>query len=54
MSPPLELEDAQARLLALLAPTDPETVPVNEGHGRILAEPVIARRSQPLCRCRRP
>lgn len=47
MSPPLELEDAQARLLALLAPTDPETVPVNEGHGRILAEPVIARRSQP-------
>ena len=48
MSPaPLELEDAQARLLALAAPLEIERMPVTEALGRYLAEPLIARRTQP-------
>ena len=44
---PLELADAQARLLALAAPLPIERVPVAEALGRYLAEPLIARRTQP-------
>ena len=45
--PPLKLEVAQARLLALAAPLPIERVPVAEALGRYLAEPLIARRTQP-------
>ena len=44
---PLELADAQARLLALAGPLPIERVPVAEALGRYLAEPLIARRTQP-------
>ena len=44
---PLELEEAQARLLALAAPLEIERMPVTEALGRYLAEPLIARRTQP-------
>ena len=44
---PLELAVAQARLLALAAPLPIERVPVAEALGRYLAEPLIARRTQP-------
>ncbi|MEC8180192.1 MAG: molybdopterin molybdenumtransferase MoeA, partial [Pseudomonadota bacterium] len=47
MSAPLELEEAQARLLELLSPTPASPCPVDESAGRLLAEPVIARRTQP-------
>lgn len=45
--PPLELEEAQARLLALAAPLGVERLPVGEALGRYLAEPLMARRTQP-------
>ena len=44
---PLELEDAQARLLALAAPLAIERIPAAEALGRYLAEPLVARRTQP-------
>ena len=44
---PLELEEAQARLLALAAPLGVECMPVGEALGRYLAEPLMARRTQP-------
>ncbi|XAP77270.1 molybdopterin molybdotransferase MoeA [Citromicrobium bathyomarinum] len=47
MSAPLELGDAQARLLELLSPTPASPCPVDESAGLLLAEPVIARRTQP-------
>ena len=47
MSAPLELEEAQARLLDLLSPTPASACPVDESAGLFLAEPVIARRTQP-------
>ena len=47
MSAPLELEEAQARLLDLLAPTPPYSCSVDAASRLFLAEPVIARRSQP-------
>ena len=47
MSAPLELEDAQARLLGLLSPTPARACPVDESAGLFLAQPVIARRTQP-------
>ena len=47
MAPPLPLEEAQARLLALASPLPIERVPVGEALGRYLAEPLIARRTQP-------
>ena len=47
MTPPLELEAAQERLLALLAPGDAIALPVDEAGGHCLAKPAIARRSQP-------
>jgi len=47
MSAPLELEDAQARLLGLLSATPSRSCPVDAASRLFLAEPVIARRSQP-------
>ena len=47
MPAPLELEDAQARLLALAAPLPVERMPASEALGRYLAEPLVARRTQP-------
>ncbi|MBH1944161.1 molybdopterin molybdotransferase MoeA [Erythrobacter sp. YJ-T3-07] len=47
MSAPLQLEDAQARLLDLLSPTPASPCPVDESARLFLAEPVIARRTQP-------
>ncbi|MFM5916906.1 MAG: molybdopterin molybdotransferase MoeA [Novosphingobium sp.] len=47
MTPPLELEAAQARLLALAEPVEIERMPVSEAFGRYLAEPLVARRTQP-------
>jgi molybdopterin molybdotransferase len=43
----LPLAEAQARLLALATPLPVERVPVDEALGRYLAEPLIARRTQP-------
>mgnify|MGYP005984004041 FL=1 len=47
MSAPLELEEAQARLLGLLSPTPASPCPVDESARLFLAQPVIARRTQP-------
>lgn len=46
-SGPLLLEEAQARLLALVTPLGLERVDVPGALGRYLAEPLIARRNQP-------
>ncbi|MFA7588159.1 MAG: molybdopterin molybdotransferase MoeA [Novosphingobium sp.] len=46
---PLSLEEAQARLLSLAAPLPVETLPVRDCLGRHLADPLIARRTQPAC-----
>ncbi|MBK9011668.1 gephyrin-like molybdotransferase Glp [Novosphingobium sp.] len=43
----LPLDEAQARLLALAVPLPLERVPVAEALGRYLAEPLVARRTQP-------
>jgi molybdopterin molybdotransferase len=43
----LSVEEARARILAALAPTAPETVPLPEAWGRVTAEPVVARLTQP-------
>ena len=43
----LELEEAQARLLALAVPLGQERMPVTEAAGRYLAGPLLARRTQP-------
>lgn len=47
MQPPLALEAAQARLLALAAPLPIEHVDMAGALGRYLAEPLRARRTQP-------
>lgn len=47
MAAPLPLEDAQQRLLSQVEPLGLERVPVAEALGRYLAEPLIARRTQP-------
>lgn len=47
MPAPLPLEEAQARLLGLAIPLPIERVPVAEALGRYLAEPLVARRTQP-------
>ncbi len=47
MKPPLPLEEAQDRLLALALPLPLERVDVASALGRYLAEPLIARRTQP-------
>jgi molybdopterin molybdotransferase len=44
---PLELADAQARLLALATPLEIERLPAVEALGHYLAEPLVARRTQP-------
>jgi molybdopterin molybdotransferase len=43
----LSVEEARSRILALVAPTGIETVPLARAAGRVLAEPVTARRTQP-------
>jgi len=43
----LPVEDARARMLAEIAPRSPETVPIAEAIGRVLAEDVAAGRDQP-------
>jgi len=43
----LSLEDARARILDALTPTAAETVPLAAGWGRVLAQPVLARVTQP-------
>ncbi len=45
--PPLPLEEAQARLLALVEPLPVERVDAPSALGRYVAEPLIARRTQP-------
>ena len=47
MSSLLPLEQAQARLLALVDPLPAETLPAGDAVGRYLAEPMLARRTQP-------
>lgn len=46
-SPPISLEEAQARLLALATPLAIERVDIEGALGRYLAEPIQARRTQP-------
>ena len=46
-SAPLPLEEAQARLLALVAPLAIERLAPEQALGRYLAEPLLARRTQP-------
>jgi molybdopterin molybdotransferase len=48
-APPLPLEEAQARLLALATPLPVQHVDVESCLGRILAESIVARRTQPAC-----
>lgn len=43
----LAVDDARARMLAEIAPLDPETVAIRESIGRVLAEDVAAVRDQP-------
>ena len=45
--PPLPLEEAQARLLALVSPLEIESLAPEQALGRYLAEPLLARRTQP-------
>jgi molybdopterin molybdotransferase len=46
-TPPLSLEEAQARMIALAAAMPVETVPVETALGRYLARPLLAMRTQP-------
>ncbi len=43
----ISVEDALSHLFAMCAPIGTETVPLRQAHGRVLAEPVTARRDQP-------
>lgn len=47
MTPPLPLDEAQARLLESVTPLGSEWVPVTQANGRYLSEPLTARRTQP-------
>lgn len=47
MSAVLELEEAQARLLALRSPLSPQSLPIGDAAGHYLAEPIVAQRTQP-------
>jgi molybdopterin molybdotransferase len=47
--PPLELEEAQARLLAMTEPLPIERIDIDGALGRYLAQPLHARRTQPAC-----
>jgi molybdopterin molybdotransferase len=43
----LSVEDALSRVVAGLEPVEAETIPLEDGHGRVLAEGVAARITQP-------
>ena len=43
----ITVEEAQARIRAGFAPTAPELIGLAEAHGRVLAEDLVARRTQP-------
>ena len=43
----ISVEDARAKLLALVAPLGSETLPLRLGAGRVLAKPALAMRDQP-------
>src|SRR5258708_32140514 len=43
----ISVEDAQQRLIAMIAPLGAEQIAISEALGRVLAEDVIARRTQP-------
>ncbi|MBO6825655.1 MAG: molybdopterin molybdotransferase MoeA [Sneathiella sp.] len=43
----ISVEDARQNILSHLTPVSTETVSINQAVGRILAEPIIARRTQP-------
>lgn len=43
----IPVAEAQQRLLDLVAPLEPEEVPLEQASGRVLARPVAARRDQP-------
>src|SRR3954454_6299367 len=43
----ISVDEALARILALISPPGTETVPLARASGRILAAPLIARLSQP-------
>ncbi|MGH7068193.1 MAG: molybdopterin molybdotransferase MoeA [Acetobacteraceae bacterium] len=45
----LSVEEARARILALLRPTATEVVALSQAFGRVSAEPVVARCTQPPC-----
>lgn len=45
--PMLTVEEAQARMLALLSPMPRELLPVEQAVGRYVAEPLVAARTQP-------
>ncbi|MFV0473027.1 MAG: gephyrin-like molybdotransferase Glp, partial [Pikeienuella sp.] len=45
--PLLSAKEALARVVALAAPLDIETVPLREAAGRVLAQPIVATRDQP-------
>ncbi|WP_209347696.1 molybdopterin molybdotransferase MoeA [Pontixanthobacter sp. CEM42] len=47
MNPPIPLHEAQARLLDLVRPTATEAVRCEDALGRYLADPLIAKRTQP-------
>src|SRR4051812_24627070 len=46
-SPLIPVDEARARLLATLVPVGTEEVPVRAGLGRVLAQPLVARLTQP-------
>ncbi len=43
----ISVDEARDRILAALSPTAPETVPLAQGWGRVLARPVLSRVTQP-------
>src|SRR5262245_50202992 len=45
--PLISVEQALDRILEGVTPLSVEEVPVTEAHGRILAEPLVSRRTQP-------
>jgi molybdopterin molybdotransferase len=45
----IPVEEALARIVAAMQPLPAETVAVSDGLGRVLAEPVMARVTQPPC-----
>ena len=43
----ITVDQALNHLFSLVSPLEPETVPLREAHGRVLAQPAEARRDQP-------